>query len=141
MFPSVYYPTVILRCSSTALTVTPKLTSVVVGDSVAITCNKGTNAEYPVDWKHRPVGANDPIHIYSKAAAGFKDEYRADFSVDNNDALGKYDLVIKNVKSGYAGAYFCVDNDQFSTTDTAELVVIGKYIKILYNPGTTFILN
>ena len=141
MFPSVYYHTVIVRCSSAALTVTPKLTSVVVGDSVAITCNKAANAEYPVDWKHRPVGANDPIHFYSKAAAGFKEEYKTDFSVEENNALGQYSLLIKNVKSGYAGAYFCVDNDPYSTTETAELVVIGKYIKILYNLGTVFLLN
>ena len=120
--------TVNFRCSSTALTMTPKLVSVVVGDSVAITCNKAAAAEYPVDWKHRPVGANYPTHIYG--IGDIKEEYRADFSVENNNALGQYSLKIKSMKPGYAGAYFCIDNDPYSTTEIAELVVIGKMTNI-----------
>ena len=101
-----------------------KLTSVLVGDSVEINCNKAQNAAYPVSWMHRPVGAKDPIDIYH--GGNYIKDYKADYKVIENNGAGQYSLLIKNVKPGYAGAYFCKDNDPYSTTDSAELVVIGK---------------
>ena len=33
---------------------------------------------------------------------------------------------MRNVKPEYSGTYFCVDNDPYATTDSAEVIVIGK---------------
>ena len=117
---------IILFVENIALQVTPKVTSVVIGDSTTITCTKAPNEGYPVDWRHRPAGSKDIIHIYSKVVTGFKEEYRADFSVDIQNSSGKYFLIMRNVKPEYAGTYFCVDNDPYATTDSAEVIVIGK---------------
>ena len=116
----------VLFVGNEALQVTPKVTSVVIGDSAIITCTKAPNEEYPVDWRHRPSGSSDIIHIYSKVVTGFKEEYREDFSVDIHNSSGKYSLIMRNVKPEYAGTYFCVDNDPYATTDSAEVIVIGK---------------
>lgn|SRR6218665_1170012 len=114
-----------LIVSSAQPTVAPKSVIAKVGTGARLNCTTVHNEA--VYWTTRPYGSTSTNDIYI-GDIFLLDDYGTSgrFSVEINITLGRYDLVIKDVKQSDGGAYICTDERGLGKKTPAELIVWGR---------------
>src|SRR6218665_1033303 len=110
------------------LTVYPRDTQVIAGDTAKLTCSTN-NPSMAIYWNYSPVGV-DPSSPDSRPTYVYRygdviKRFRARFEVERNESAGATNLVIGQVNASDAGTYICQDNDGFGETGRAQLIVLG----------------
>ena len=95
----------ISELSEQAEIVSHSIVGVVEGTMVVLNCTTKT-INY-IEWTYLPLGALEPISLYSgdKILQNFQTSYRISGDKEN----GEYNLQIDNVLLSYAGTYSCID--------------------------------
>lgn len=105
--------------------VVPKSVIAQVGTFARFNCTTVHNE--PVYWITRPYGSKAINDIYI-GETYLLDDYGTSgrFSVEVNNTLRRYDLLIKDVKQTDAGVYVCIDERGLGKKANAELIVWGR---------------
>lgn len=92
--------------------------------------NCSTDLNRSVYWTRTLVGYRVQQWLYY-GKNGFNGN-NADrrFSMDKDEAMGRYDIIISDVEPGDVGQYVCVDDSGIGVKASAELVLSGGPIRV-----------
>lgn len=88
--------------------------------------NCSTDLNRPVYWARTLVGSDVQQWLYYGKNGLDGNNADGRFTMDKDEATGRYDVIIEAVQPKDAGHYVCVDDSGFGTMASAELVVSGK---------------
>lgn len=108
-----------------ALTDVPVNTLVGVGKTARINC--ATDMDQPVFWVRTLAGSDVEQWLYYGSDDFNGNNADARFSIDKNEATGRYDVMIEDVQHKDAGQYVCIDDSGLGARASAELVISGTF--------------